>query len=513
MAERYQRLFTLPASLYTSGSPVWISAGALLRDTQSGRLLAQLKLKNLDPRTIKAVKVRVTALDTVRRTLGAPTEHAYLDLDVPRDAEFGQKSPIVLPDAETRAFSAVVTEVAFSDNTIWTAKTDAVWTSLQEPQPLEEALSDDELVKQYKLRFGEDCKFLPVRRGDLWRCACGAVNRADEPVCHACGKVIDTLFAVDMKALTAEKDARLAREKAEREAEEKAAAEAAAKAAEARRIKAEAAKKTGKKVLKIAIPALIAVIAAALVVTKIVIPNGEYTKAVQLMEDGKYDEAIAAFKAMDGYKDSNAMIEQAAGKRAEAATQKKYEDAVAMMDKGEYSSAKAQFVVLGDYKDSADLAADCEARALLSSYQNGEPVGLAELHDALTDPRLHRTGEMERVLQLTESLLEQASALQGSYIGPSYQRVNEDYDYRVLLDISETAVQFAYERLDNSEVSNHYRYRLDWMIQDGQLLGIFNIDTSTDKYAETVIPTPDGITITSDRPKRFDVIGDYTRQD
>ena len=357
MAERYQRLFTLPASLYTSGSPVWISAGALLRDTQSGRLLAQLKLKNLDPRTIKAVKVRVTALDTVRRTLGAPTEHAYLDLDVPRDAEFGQKSPIVLPDAETRAFSAVVTEVAFSDNTIWTAKTDAVWTSLQEPQPLEEALSDDELVKQYKLRFGEDCKFLPVRRGDLWRCACGAVNRADEPVCHACGKVIDTLFAVDMKALTAEKDARLAREKAEREAEEKAAAEAAAKAAEARRIKAEAAKKTGKKVLKIAIPALIAVIAAALVVTKIIIPNGEYNKAVALMEAGEYEEAIAAFEAMNGYKDSETQISEV-----------HYREANALMEDGNYVEAAKAYQALGDYKDSAKKASEAEDHDLQKNY-------------------------------------------------------------------------------------------------------------------------------------------------
>ena len=513
MAERYSRLFTLPAALHTPGSPVLIAAGALLRDTQTGRMIGQLKLKNLDDRAIKAVKVRLTTQDTVGRPIGAAVEQAYLDLNAPRDAEFGQKTPIALPEAETRMYAPAVIEVAFVDNTTWAPEPDAAWEPVPAAQPLAEALQDSEMVKQFRLRFGENAGFLPARVGVLWRCACGAVNRADESVCHACSRASEPLLALDLQALTAEKDARLAREKAEREAEEKAAAEAAAKAAEARRIKAEAAKKTGKKVLKIAIPALIAVIAAALVVTKIVIPNGEYTKAVQLMEDGKYDEAIAAFKAMDGYKDSNAMIEQAAGKRAEAATQKKYEDAVAMMDKGEYSSAKAQFVVLGDYKDSADLAADCEARALLSSYQNGEPVGLAELHDALTDPRLHRTGEMERVLQLTESLLEQASALQGSYIGPSYQRVNEDYDYRVLLDISETAVQFAYERLDNSEVSNHYRYRLDWMIQDGQLLGIFNIDTSTDKYAETVIPTPDGITITSDRPKRFDVIGDYTRQD
>ena len=110
MAERYRRLFTLPGTLYSPGSPLLIVAGALLQDTQSGRVIAQLKLKNLDSRPVKAVKVRITSQDTVGRTLGDVTEHVYLDLHAERDEEFGQKTPHVLPEVETRTYLPAVVE-------------------------------------------------------------------------------------------------------------------------------------------------------------------------------------------------------------------------------------------------------------------------------------------------------------------------------------------------------------------------------------------------------------------
>ena len=63
MSERYTRLFTLPGSLYAQGSPLIILAGALLKDNQTGRVLAQLKFKNVGTKSVKAVKVSVTPLD------------------------------------------------------------------------------------------------------------------------------------------------------------------------------------------------------------------------------------------------------------------------------------------------------------------------------------------------------------------------------------------------------------------------------------------------------------------
>jgi serine/threonine protein kinase len=57
-------------------------------------------------------------------------------------------------------------------------------------------------------------------------------------------------------------------------------------------------------ILSIAISAVIAVIAIFLVVTKIIVLNGDYKAAVKLMENGKYAEAYEAFIALGDYKDS-----------------------------------------------------------------------------------------------------------------------------------------------------------------------------------------------------------------
>ena len=53
-------------------------------------------------------------------------------------------------------------------------------------------------------------------------------------------------------------------------------------------------------------------IAAVMVVTQAIIPKHNYAKAETLLNAGQYEEAIAAFEAMNGYKDSVARIQEAA---------------------------------------------------------------------------------------------------------------------------------------------------------------------------------------------------------
>lgn len=78
--------------------------------------------------------------------------------------------------------------------------------------------------------------------------------------------------------------------------------------AEERRIAAQKAAEKRKRILSIAIPAIIADFAIILVVTKIIIPGAEqrseYNAAVELINSGKYQDAIVAFEEMNGYKDS-----------------------------------------------------------------------------------------------------------------------------------------------------------------------------------------------------------------
>lgn len=44
-----------------------------------------------------------------------------------------------------------------SFGSVWTGA-DGVWVSLPPPAPLEEVVEDAELVKQYRLKYGQDCK-------------------------------------------------------------------------------------------------------------------------------------------------------------------------------------------------------------------------------------------------------------------------------------------------------------------------------------------------------------------
>ena len=67
MSERYTRLFSLPENLYAEGAPILITAGALLKDNQTGNVLAQLKFKNIEGKKVKAIKAQLTLLDTVSR--------------------------------------------------------------------------------------------------------------------------------------------------------------------------------------------------------------------------------------------------------------------------------------------------------------------------------------------------------------------------------------------------------------------------------------------------------------
>lgn len=293
MSERYTKLFSQEKPLYAEGSPVIIMAGALLLDNVGGNVLAQLKFKNVSPKTVKALTVSVTAKDTVGREIGKPTVHQYLDLNAERDAEFGQKTAISLPSENTRECEVRVLEAAFADNSVWTAPEGLSWEPVPEQTPL--FPNDAELLKQYRMEVNPAAKSELLTVKDLWLCSCGAVNRTGENTCHCCETASSAMKNADLSGLRERCDARLKEER-----------EAAAKAAEEHRIAAEKAAKKTKKILSVAIPAVIAVIAIVIVLTKVIIPGSKYNAAVELYDEGRYREAAAAFLALGDYKDSQA---------------------------------------------------------------------------------------------------------------------------------------------------------------------------------------------------------------
>ena len=75
---------------------------------------------------------------------------------------------------------------------------------------------------------------------------------------------------------------------------------------EERRKKRERKRKRNKKIAIIVIPIICIIIA----LNTVIIPNSKYNDAIALMDAGKYTDAISAFEALEGYKDSVNKIEE-----------------------------------------------------------------------------------------------------------------------------------------------------------------------------------------------------------
>lgn len=337
MSERYSKLFSLPENLYAEGSPVIIAAGALLKDNQTGRVIAQLKLRNISSKTIKAATVSLSLMNTAGNPLGESVRYEYLDLSSTRDTDFGSKSAISLPDASTRSFGAAVAEVIFTDNSVWNAN-DATWETLKSPETLTSRL-DSEMVKQFRMEYGSGAKNFFLEQKDLWHCVCGAVNRREEKACHSCQNFICNLRSIDLDSLETCKEQRLIRER-----------EQAKKEAEAR-------KKIGK-IAAVIVSALVITIVAMVIISGMVKRANAYKDALALMHNEQYEEAIEAFTALDGYKDSAEQIQSAKNSIADMERAAEYDRAIQLLETGKSEKENEAYYLLmelGDYEDAKNL--------------------------------------------------------------------------------------------------------------------------------------------------------------
>ena len=284
MSERYSKVFSLPENLYAEGAPVVIAAGALLKDNQTGRVVAQLKLRNISPKTIKAATVCLSPMNTVDNPLGDAVSYEYLDLNSARDTDFGSKSAIPMPDITTRSLNAAVVEVIFTDNSVWNAS-DATWEALKKPEALTPRL-DGEMVRQFQMEYGSGAKNFFLEQKDLWHCVCGAVNRRGEKMCHLCRKPICDARDIDLDALKERKEKRLVEE---REQTEKAKA---------------AAQENIRKKIKIAVLVVPILTAFVILVNAVIIPSRGYRDAEKLSDSGEIVEAAFAFSKLGSFRNS-----------------------------------------------------------------------------------------------------------------------------------------------------------------------------------------------------------------
>lgn len=447
MAERYTRLYTLPENLYTEGAPLVIAAGALLKDNQTGKVLAQLKYRSICSRPIRAIKVLITGYD-MAKTEVCREEHQYLDLEIGRDEYWGSKEAVYLPDRSVRSYSAAVLAVYYADGGSYVSDSQR-WEPLQEQAGLDTKLWDKELAKQYRIDTTPKSVFVPVRQKDLWLCACGEINRDGER-CHVCGQELDTLIAkLDVDLLREEKTERLRRE------EEHASAVDAVRDAHA---------KKAKKIALIAAP--IAVVAAAAIVFSVISSKNAraYDDALALLDAGRYNEADVAFTKLGNYKDSAEKAEEAAGMGQENTA---YTKACKLLEDGSFDEAHDAFIALGNYEDSAEKALEAlyqKAGKLLEGGSYDEAQALyAELGD-YCDSAEKAEGFVQRMVSMTTSYDESCS-------GPlttTYAYNNEG----ILL--SETRLYSEYPSMDDQTFEYAYAPDGSYTLTRGQVSSVYD---------------------------------------
>lgn len=353
MSERYTKLFALEKDQFCPGSPLIICAGALLMDNYSKKLLAQLKFKNIENRTINSVKISITMLDSAGREFGEPIEYQYLDLNIKRDDEFGQKTAFVLQSPNVRSYRVAVTEILFDDSTQWIWDK-SPWQALNPMLSLKEALGDEELASQYRIRYGLDCEFEPQEQQGLWFCTCGAVNHLDERSCHSCHRVYSALKDVNISSLRCECAERL---KAENEQQQEA-------------VECTKEKRKKRHSLYLALIPLTIIIALIIVFVPGEVKKARaYDSAANLLASGKYAEAESAFEALGNYRNSAAQVKKNipyekalnimhCAEKADPEGLKLIDVSLSSLKKDDnislilYQAAAERFGAIGDYRDS-----------------------------------------------------------------------------------------------------------------------------------------------------------------
>lgn len=406
MTERYKELTRISPNLYIEGSPVVIEAGALLKDTVSGKIITQLKIRNLAEKNIIASKVSVRAFEVNGNEIESVDDFSYLDFCASRGASFGTKTPIYMSNDETRSIRPYIKQVVFEDNSIWEAPCEE-WEEIPNQESINAVIKEKDLLEQYKLEAGDKAQFVPKTYKGLFLCTCGCVNLQAEP-CFNCGITYNKLVEItDEKHLSESLANRLKKEEAEREELKK----------KTEREQSEKRKKTIR--IVIAATAIMAIIVAAFLTYEFGMPQimlkkvaslcdaGDYQTANDTLNEynwkhvdnnrivflrgsserglGMYEEAINDFSSITGYEDSEVQLKEAsieyAKKLVDSSQYEKsrdilanyvgqsdaeevikrsyYEEACSFIEKNAYSEARDSLVKAADYGDSKELITKC----------------------------------------------------------------------------------------------------------------------------------------------------------
>lgn len=273
---------------YQKECPLLIVSSAITKDTQTGKVLAQIKFRNIASKRISAVYIQIWGKGIDGGLLDTRDDFVYLDLNVEDYTEFGADTPVYLSDRQVRELIITCKKIVYDDETVWKENIESQFGKLPLKKLVRNEIDTDayselaqELMEE-KVDFSEISE--PTTVGKLQICGCGKYYFEEEE-CPYCGKNIEWWKKkINENDLLKERKIRV-EELQKKEEEER------RKNEELRRVRSQNKKKYIMEAGFIGGIILICVL-VYLMVIQIIIPSQNYHKACEYAENGKYVDAV-----------------------------------------------------------------------------------------------------------------------------------------------------------------------------------------------------------------------------
>ena len=358
----------------------------------------QLKFCNIAEKPFKALYISFNTYDTSNVQM-SPIEYKYLDIDVDYGKSFGADKAIILENNLVRSFEISKYSVVYEDNEIQTFSDP--FLQLPDSDLLQTKFADEELIKQYCIETSKYSQYVPIQYKSIWKCACGKWNSKN--VCWNCKGTKRTIFdKLTDSELSTNKEKRLEQEAINKEIQE------------AQRIKEQKAEQIKRKRMRnIAIAGCVLVIGGILY-SSFVQPYITYQHGKKLLSEKKYDDSIAEFAKVEGYKNAQALIDDAYCQKGES-----------LLEEKKFDEAEEIFSTLDNYK----MVREAKLQGGLYLLEQKEYDAANEIFKELDDSEMCNEVDYQRALDyLSQKEYDKAKRLLKQLKNRDYKDSKEQYN-------------------------------------------------------------------------------------
>lgn len=184
--QRFQILSSARQDLFQPESPVWVSRCQLSRDLESGRRLLQTRMVNCSERTVRQVFLRIVCFGPSRERLTQLEMVPMQSLSVLPGRVFGDDKLVEVPVGGTVYTEVFAQRVRFSDDTVWDETDPDGYLAFRAVPVRPEDRHAETLAERARSKgLRNDCYFR-TQQG-LWVCTCGMPNASRSLRCVRCG--------------------------------------------------------------------------------------------------------------------------------------------------------------------------------------------------------------------------------------------------------------------------------------------------------------------------------------